>query len=56
MSNGFIVLAKNTKSTNYVEQAYALALSIKASQTETTLLTLVTNDKVSKKYGAKLFS
>lgn len=50
MSKGFVVLAQNTKSTNYVEQAYALALSIKATQTATTLLTLVTNDKVPKKY------
>lgn len=50
MSKGFVVLAQNTKSVNYVSQAYALALSIKLSQHETTAVTLVTNDRVLKKY------
>ena len=50
VSKGFIVFAQNTKSTNYVDQAYALALSIKNSQTETTAISIVTNNKISKKY------
>lgn len=50
MSKGFIVFAQNTKSTNYVDQAYALALSIKHSQNEVTSISLVTNNKVPKKY------
>ena len=50
MSKGFLVFAENTKSVNYLEQAYALALSIKATQKETTAVSLMTNDKVPKKY------
>ena len=50
MSKGFLLFAENTKSTNYLEQAYALALSIKYSQSTTTLVSLMTNDKVPKKY------
>ena len=45
-----LLFAENTKSTNYLEQAYALALSIKYSQSTTTLVSLMTNDKVPKKY------
>jgi len=54
MSKGFLVIAENSKSTNYVDQAYALALSIKMSQKEITSISLVTNNKVSKKI-AKVF-
>jgi hypothetical protein len=54
MSKGFLVIAENSKSTNYVEQAYALALSIKMSQKEITSISLVTNNKVPKKI-AKVF-
>ena len=50
VSKGFLLFAENTKSTNYIEQAYALALSIQYSQTTTTLVSLMTNDKVPKKY------
>lgn len=50
VSKGFFVVAQNSKSTNYVEQAYALALSIKASQTEVTKISVMTNDPVPKKY------
>lgn len=50
VSKGFLLFAENTKSTNYIEQAYALALSIQNSQTTTTLVSLMTNDKVPKKY------
>lgn len=50
MSKGFLIFAQNTKDTNYVQQAYALALSIKNSQKYVTNVSLVTNDKVLKKY------
>lgn len=49
VSKGFLVLAQNTSSVDYVKQAYALALSIKASQKENSI-SLVTNCKVPKKY------
>lgn len=50
MSKGFLVLAQNTKDVNYVKQAYALALSIRHSQKHVTNISIVTNNKVSKKY------
>ena len=50
MSKGFLLFAQNTNSVNYVTQAYALALSIKFSQHEIKNVSLVTNDKVPKKY------
>lgn len=50
MSKGFLIFAQNTKSVNYVQQAYALALSIKFSQHTHKDVTLVTNDIVPKKY------
>lgn len=49
VSKGFIVLAQNTESVDYIKQAYALALSIKASQ-KINSISLVTNDVVPKKY------
>ena len=50
VSKGFLIFAQNTKSVDYVKQAYALALSIKNSQLELTNVSLVTNSKVPKKY------
>lgn len=50
MSKGFVVLAQNNGTVDYIKQAYALALSIKSSQKEITNISLVTNDKVPKKY------
>ena len=50
MSNGFIVLAQNTDTVDYVQQAYALALSIKFSQQNINSISLVTNDPVPEKY------
>ena len=50
MSKGFVIFAQNTADTNYVQQAYALALSIQLSQTTHKKVTLVTNDIVPKKY------
>jgi hypothetical protein len=50
VSKGFVVLAQNNGTVDYIKQAYALALSIKSSQKEITNISLVTNDKVPKKY------
>lgn len=50
MSKGFLVYAENTATTNYVEQAYALALSIKISQKSVTNISIVTNDEVPEIY------
>lgn len=46
MSKGFLVLAHNTSDVDYVKQAYALALSIKFSQTDVKNVSIVTNDVV----------
>lgn len=43
MSKGYLVLAQNNKSVDYLKQAYALALSIKASQREVNKITLATD-------------
>jgi len=51
VSKGFLLFAQNTESVDYVEQAYALALSIKNTQTHIHNVSLVTNSKVSKKYS-----
>lgn len=50
MSRGFLIYAENAKGVDYVQQAYALALSIKYSQASITSVSLVTNTKVPKKY------
>jgi hypothetical protein len=50
VSKGFIVLAQNTESVDYIKQAYALALSIKGTQTTITNISLVTNDTVPDNY------
>jgi hypothetical protein len=47
MSKGFLVLAQNTKDVNYVKQAYALALSIRHSQTTVKNISLVSFKKIS---------
>lgn len=49
VSKGFLIFAQNTKECNYVEQAYALALSIKATQKEVKNISIVTSDKVTAK-------
>lgn len=51
MSRGFVVVAQNTETIDYVRQAYALALSIKLSQTVHTQLTIITNDHVPDEYA-----
>ncbi len=46
---GFLVLAQNSEDIDYVRQAYALALSLQASQ-PSCLVSLVTNDLVPEEY------
>jgi hypothetical protein len=50
VSKGFLVLAQNTETVDYIQQAYALALSIKASQKTYKNISLVTNDLVPEEY------
>ncbi len=50
MSKGFLLFARNTTLVNYVEQAYALALSIKASQKTVTSVSIVTDDIIPSHY------
>jgi hypothetical protein len=50
MSKGFLIFAQNTKTVDYLKQAYCLALSIKNSQQQFSNVSLVTNNKVPKKY------
>lgn len=50
MSKGFLVLAQNTETVDYVRQAYALALSIKATQCSINNISLITNDSVPQEY------
>ncbi len=51
MTRGFLVLAQNSD-TDYIRQAYALALSIKATQPTINNISLVTNDVVLDEYRA----
>ena len=50
MSKGFLLFAQNTETVDYVKQAYALALSIRLSQTAVKNVSLVTNSPVSDYY------
>ena len=50
VSKGFLIFAQNTDSVDYLEQAYALALSIQYSQESIKHISLVTSDKVPNKY------
>ena len=49
MNKGFCILAQNNKTTDYVRQAYACALSIIKFNPDAKI-SLITNDKVSAKY------
>lgn len=49
MSKGFLLFAQNTNDVDYVEQAYALALSIKYSQKNSTPVSIITTNKLTKK-------
>jgi len=46
VSKGFLLFAQNTETVDYVKQAYALALSIRLSQTAVKNVSLVTNSPV----------
>ena len=50
VSKGFLIFAQNTDSVVYLEQAYALALSIQYSQESVKAVSLVTSDEVPEKY------
>lgn len=50
VSKGFLVFAQNTNTVDYIQQAYALALSIKYSQRDITNVSLVTNTSVPENY------
>lgn len=50
MTKGFVVLAQNTDTIDYVKQAYALALSIKLTQKTVTNISIITNDPVPDRY------
>jgi len=50
VSKGFLVFAQNTDQVDYIQQAYALALSIKHSQHTTKSISIVTNDNIPKRY------
>jgi hypothetical protein len=50
VSKGFLVLAQNTDNVDYIQQAYALALSIKLFQNDVDKLSLITNDEVPEEY------
>ena len=50
VSKGFLIFAQNTDSVDYLEQAYALALSIQYSQESIKHISLVTSNKVPNKY------
>ena len=47
MSNGVCVLAQNNKTTDYVRQTYALALSILEHNTNTKISLITNDDEVS---------
>jgi hypothetical protein len=53
MNRGYVILAQNSKDTDYIRMAYALALSIKATQTSVNQVALCTTEtNVSEKYAA----
>lgn len=50
MPKGFVVLAQNTDDVDYVRQAYALALSIKHTQSSVKDISIITSDSVPSEY------
>ena len=48
MSKGYIVIAQNSGTTNYLEQAYALALSLKLTQTSVSNLSVCVDEETKK--------
>ena len=51
VSKGFLILAQNTDTVDYIQQAYVLALSIKFSQFTIRDISLVTDDPVPEEYA-----
>jgi len=45
MSKGYIVIAQNSEDTNYLRMAYALALSLKITQSKVSNLAVCVEDK-----------
>ena len=50
MTKGYVVLAQNTDTIDYVKQAYALALSLKLSQSSLSNISIITDDVVPEEY------
>ena len=48
MDKGILLVAQNNNKDNYIEQAYALAMSVK--KYNDIPVSIITNDKVNKKY------
>ena len=48
MSKGYIVIAQNNDTTDYLEQAYALALNLKLTQSTVSNLTVCVDAKTKK--------
>ena len=53
MSKGYIVIAQNNDTVDYLEQAYALALNLKLTQTTVNNLTVCVDSKTKKLIKAK---
>jgi len=53
MSRGYIVIAQNTKGIDYLQQAYALALNLKLTQSKVSNLTVCVDPATKKKITAK---
>lgn len=52
MSKGYLILAQNTRTDDYIKHAYALAMSIKGTQSSVNSVALATKDEVPEKYRA----
>ena len=50
MSKGFLVIAQNTETVDYLKQAYLLALSIKATQQTVSNISVITDQDVPEEY------
>ena len=53
MSRGYIVIAQNNDTVDYLEQAYALALNLKLTQTVVSNLTVCVDAETKKLIKAK---
>jgi len=51
MSRGYLILAQNSRKDDYVKLAYALALSIKGTQSSVNKVAIATNEDVSGRYA-----